>query len=91
MRDGLEDLQAGRGRLARLPFEVVRDVAEEFEAVFGGPEEGVGQDRCGVGAGGFVSVGTCWMGWMGVVFLPVTWVLGEHLADEVICLVSVIA
>lgn len=67
MGDGLEDLQAGRGRLARLPFEVVRDVAEEFEAVFGGPEEGVGQDRCGVGAGGFVSVGTCWMGWMGVV------------------------
>lgn len=56
MRNGLEDLQAGRGRLARLPFKVVRDVAEEFEAVFGGPEEGVGQNRCGVGAGGFVSV-----------------------------------
>lgn len=39
--DGFEDLQARRGRVARLPFEVVGDVAEEFEAVFGGPEEGV--------------------------------------------------
>jgi len=91
VRDGLEDLQAGRGRLARLPFEVVRDVAEEFEAVFGGPEEWVGEHRCGVGAGGFVSVGPCWEGWMGVLCLPVTGVLSEHLADEVICLVCVIA
>ena len=50
--DRLEDLQAGRGWVARLPFEVVRDVAEEVEAVGGRPEEGVDEDGGGVGAEG---------------------------------------
>lgn len=38
------------GGFAGLEFKAVADVAEEVEAVVWGPEEGVREDGCGVGA-----------------------------------------
>lgn len=45
---GFEDLQVERGRLARFPFKMVRDVNEEVESFLGRPEEWVDHDGCGI-------------------------------------------
>lgn len=91
-RDRFEDLQRGRRWVPRLPFEVVGDVAEEFEPVFGGPEERVDEHCCGVGAERLlVSIdyhgNECWEGTL----IPVSRVLSKHLSYEVLCLVGVVA